>query len=58
MITLKGDETEWQTIEMDLKPSFTTFYLKLYFAQDGMEIKDITVTMTEKLEKWFDDNLD
>lgn len=55
MVTLKGDETEWQTIEMDLKPSFMTFYLKLYFAQDGMEIKDMKITMTERIEKWSDD---
>ncbi len=55
MITLKGDETEWQTIEINLSPSFATFYLKFYFAQDGMEIKDIHITMTERIEKWFDD---
>ena len=54
MITLKGDETDWQTIDIDLSPSFTTFYLKLYFAQDGMEIKDMTVTLIKPIEKWFD----
>jgi len=54
MITLKGDETDWQTIDIDLSPSFTTFYLRLYFAQDGMEIKDITVSLTKKLDKWIE----
>ncbi len=55
MITLKGDEKEWQTIDIDLSPSFTTFYLKLYFAQDGMEIRDMSVTLTQVIDKWFDD---
>jgi beta-glucosidase len=55
MITLKGDETDWQTIDIDLSPSFTTFYLKLYFAQDGMEIRDMSVTLTQVIDKWFDD---
>ncbi|MCR5403846.1 MAG: glycoside hydrolase family 3 C-terminal domain-containing protein [Butyrivibrio sp.] len=52
MITLKGDESEWQTIEMDLAPAFATFYLMLYFAQDGMEIRDMTITMTKEIDDW------
>ncbi len=49
MLTLKGDETEWQTIDIDLSLCFTNFFLKLYFAQDGMEIKDLTVTFVKKV---------
>ena len=55
MITLAGHEKEWKTIEMDISPSFSTFYLKLYFAQDGMEIRDMTITLEKVLDKWLDD---
>ena len=55
MITLAGHEKEWKTIEMDISPSFSTFYLKLYFAQDGMEIKDMTITLEKALDVWLDD---
>jgi beta-glucosidase len=55
MITLSGHDKEWKTFDMDISPSFSTFYLKFYFAQDGMEIKDITITLEKALDIWLDD---
>lgn len=51
MVTLTGADREWQTIDVELEPSFSTFYLKLYFAQDGMEIKNINVSLKESMEE-------
>ena len=41
--TLTGEDNQWQTISVDFTTCFANFYIKLYFAQDGMEIKDINV---------------
>ncbi len=51
MITLTGADVEWQTITIPLKDCTTTLFLKFYFAQDGMEIKDITISLVESKEE-------
>ncbi|WP_026652742.1 glycoside hydrolase family 3 protein [Butyrivibrio proteoclasticus] len=43
MLTLTGDDTQWQTVEVDIPVPFINFFIKLYFAQDGMEIRNIRV---------------
>lgn len=53
MITLTGEDKEWQTIEIPFEGCAMTFFLKLYFAQDGMEIKDITFTLVKSREEEF-----
>ena len=50
MITLTGEEKDWQDINIDFEGCIGSFYIKLYFAQDGMEIKEATVTMVKSLE--------
>ncbi len=50
MVTLTGEDKEWQTIDVDFDFCLASFYIKLYFAQDGMEIKDVKVALTENLE--------
>ncbi len=41
-ISLRGDECEWKTYELDLGDVFNPhMYLKLFFGQNGMEISDI-----------------
>ncbi|MCR5469199.1 MAG: glycoside hydrolase family 3 C-terminal domain-containing protein [Lachnospiraceae bacterium] len=51
MITLTGEDKEWKTFEIDLGPCFFTSFLKLYFAQDGMELRNIKVSLTKSLEE-------
>ena len=43
MITLTGEDDKWQDIELMFNGCFMTFFLNFYFAQDGMEIKDLTI---------------
>ena len=43
-ITTTGDERDWKTEVIDLGHIFhTNFYLKVYFGQGGMEVKNCTV---------------
>ncbi len=53
MITLTGEDKEWRTIEVPFEGCAMTFFLKLYFAQDGMEIKDIRFTLEKNREEEF-----
>ena len=40
-LTLKGTDTEWRTESFELSPVISTsFFLKLYFGQGGMKIKE------------------
>lgn len=49
-ITLTGLDTQWRTEEFMIGPIFrNTFYLKFYFGQSGMEIKDCTVTFIKSV---------
>ena len=49
-ITLTGDDTQWQTVEIHMSPALSSFYLKLYFAQAGMEIDRFEVSLVRSLE--------
>ena len=53
MVTLTGEDKEWQTIEVPFVGCAMTFFLKLYFAQDGMEIKDIHFELVKSREEEF-----
>ncbi len=50
-ITLTGADNEWRTVEISLSPCLVTFFLKLYFAQAGMEIKSMEIVMVKSLEE-------
>ena len=51
-ITLKGSDRDWQTVTIPVpNPVTETVYLKLFFAQSGMEIERFTVRMTQDLEE-------
>jgi beta-glucosidase len=51
MVTLTGEDKEWQTIQVPFNECVFAFFLKLYFAQDGMEIKDIKISMVKSREE-------
>ena len=53
MVTLTGEDSEWQTIEIPFEECAMTFFLKFYFAQDGMEIKDIHFDLVKSREEEF-----
>ncbi|MCR5101245.1 MAG: glycoside hydrolase family 3 C-terminal domain-containing protein [Butyrivibrio sp.] len=53
MVTLTGGDTEWRMIEIQFENCAQTFFLKFYFAQDGMEIKDISLILTKSKEEEF-----
>lgn len=53
MLTLTGEDKDWRTLEIPLNDCSMTFFLKLYFAQDGMEIKDITLSLVKSREEEF-----
>jgi beta-glucosidase len=53
MVTLTGEDKEWQTIEVPFVGCAMTFFLKLYFAQDGMEINDIHFELVKSREEEF-----
>ena len=53
-VTLTGMDKEWQTLKLNLFPSFIgNFYLKFYFAQGGLEIKSAKVIVTQDMEEAF-----
>ena len=56
-ITLTGEDREWQTVSVDFADCFASFYIKLYFAQDGMEIKDVNVEFVCSKEQEIHDML-
>ena len=51
-ISLVGSDTEWkkQVVEFSGPIMKYNFYIKLYFGQSGMEIKDFRIIMTESVE--------
>ena len=49
-ITLTGADTDWRAVELTLPPVFATFFLRLYFAQAGLEIRELTIEMVQSLE--------
>ena len=56
-ITLNGEDTEWRTITVDFEQCFASFYIKLYFALDGMEIQDLNVELVANKEQEIRDML-
>ncbi len=53
-VTLTGMDKEWQTIKINLHPAMVgNSYLKIYFAQGGLEIKSAKLVKTEDLEDKF-----
>ncbi|SDB03407.1 glycoside hydrolase family 3 C-terminal domain-containing protein [Butyrivibrio sp. INlla16] len=53
-VTLTGMDKEWQTIKIGLGPAMIgNFYLKLYFAQGGLEIKSAKIIFTKDIESMF-----
>lgn len=51
-VSLVGSDTEWrkQVVEFPGPIMKYNFYIKLYFGQSGMEIRDFRIVMTESLE--------
>lgn len=51
-IALTGEDREWEKQEIMLAPCFqNTSFLKLYFGQGGMELRDAKVILTESWEE-------
>ena len=53
MVTLTGEDKDWQTIEVPFEGCAMTFFMKLYFAQDGMEIKEAKFSLVKSREEEF-----
>ena len=52
--TLTGMDKEWQTVTVNLHPAMVgNSYLKIYFAQAGIEIKSAKLKKTKDLEEMF-----
>ena len=49
MVTLNGSDTTWRDITVDFEEVVASFYIKLYFALDGMEIQSMKVELVEEL---------
>ncbi len=50
-ITLTGEDTQWRTFDFKIGPVYNNnFYLKLYFGQSGMELKECTISLAESYE--------
>ena len=53
-ISLTGEDKEWRTETVMLHPSFhNTTFLKFFFGQGGMEIKEARLTLEESWEEKF-----
>jgi len=49
-ITLSGADTEWRTEHIEVGPIMKeSFYLRFYFGQSGMEIKECNITFVKPL---------
>ncbi len=53
MVTLTGADREWQNVEVIFENCAMTFFMRLYFAQDGMEIDDMTISLAKSKEEEF-----
>lgn len=53
MVTLTGADRDWQDVEVMFEDCAMTFFLRMYFAQDGMEIEDIKITLAKSKEEEF-----
>ena len=53
-VTLTGMDKEWQTVKISVYPAFIgNFYLKLYFANGGLEIKSARLIKTKDMEEEY-----
>lgn len=53
-ISLTGEDTEWRTETVTLHPSFhNTTFLKFFFGQGGMEIREARLVLEESWEEKF-----
>ena len=53
-ISLTGEDREWRCEEIRLNPSFhNTTFLKFFFGQGGMEIREARLVLAESLEEKF-----
>lgn len=51
VISLTGADRDWQDISVELGgPCTGNFYVKLFFAETGMEIESISITLTRSME--------
>ncbi len=51
-VSLTGEDTEWRKVVIDLNPLFqNTVYLKFYFGQGGMELKNGRIVLAQSLEE-------
>ena len=51
-VSLSGTDTEWKPVSVELAPSYiTNFFLKLYFAQSGLELRNIRLVLQEDREE-------
>ena len=51
MVTLTGADRDWQDVEVMFENCAMTFFLRMYFAQDGMEIEDIKISLAKSKEE-------
>lgn len=53
-ISLTGEDKEWRTEEIRLNPSFhNTTFLKFFFGQGGMEIREARLVLEESMEAQY-----
>ena len=51
-VVLSGKDTDWTPVSVVLSPSYiTNFFLKLYFAQSGLELRNIRLVLQEDREE-------
>jgi beta-glucosidase len=52
VVVLSGKDTDWTPVSVELNPSYiTNFFLKLYFAQSGLELRNIRLVLQEDREE-------
>lgn len=50
-VTLTGANTDWTPVSVELPPTYiTNFFLKLYFAQNGLELRHVRLILAEDME--------
>lgn len=53
-ISLTGEDKDWRTVEVRLNPSFhNTTFLKFFFGQGSMEIREARLTLEESMEAQY-----
>ena len=53
-VTLTGADTAWVPVSVELQLCYTgNFLLKLYFAQSGLELRNVRLVLAEDLEEQF-----